>query len=283
MLHPGAEDLLERPPCRWSFLHALLLWVGAEQEWHLGDKIPLKERPLEPRHAWSCELTGVINIPSRSTAAGVMPTRAARLCAQTFWVLDLATGSVKMQNAACWVSCWEEWIFLSAFWPSLTGFAPRPQRSAPLCSFRRGSARDAGPAGSTAGLASASTSRFIPTAEWTAAMSPTSWVSLPLHAQSSSTKRLDATLLYPPKFPGYVFMNVIPISWNNNGFHGSRGVKYLSTSHQVDEPRLCPSGMLAGRLFVEVTGAALRHRDERGCKSAWLTSQQRDSTAQQKK
>ncbi|KAL3062422.1 hypothetical protein OYC64_002268 [Pagothenia borchgrevinki] len=57
---PGADDSLENVR---RFLHAPLLWIGAEQEWHLGDKIRMKERPLELRHASSSEIIGVINIP----------------------------------------------------------------------------------------------------------------------------------------------------------------------------------------------------------------------------
>lgn len=96
MLRLGAEDLWETAPSRWNFIHSPQLWVGAEQEWHLGDKIPLKERPLVLSHAWSSEITGVINIPSSHPAAGVMPVRAARLCAQTFLALDLGSVTVKM-------------------------------------------------------------------------------------------------------------------------------------------------------------------------------------------
>lgn len=60
-VRPGADDSLGKVRCR--LLHAPLLWIGAEQEWHLGDKNWMKELPLELRHASSSEIIGVINIP----------------------------------------------------------------------------------------------------------------------------------------------------------------------------------------------------------------------------
>lgn len=62
-VRPGADDCLENVRCLSRFHHAPLLWVGAEQEWHLGDKIWMKECPLELRHASRSEIIGVINIP----------------------------------------------------------------------------------------------------------------------------------------------------------------------------------------------------------------------------
>ncbi|KAK9522098.1 hypothetical protein VZT92_018587 [Zoarces viviparus] len=62
-VRPGADDSLGNVRCQSRFLHAPLLRVAAEQEWHLGDKIRTKERPLELRHASSSEIIGVINIP----------------------------------------------------------------------------------------------------------------------------------------------------------------------------------------------------------------------------
>lgn len=63
LVRPGADDSLENVRCQSRFFHAPLLWIGAEQEWHLNAKIWMKERPLELRHASSSEIIGVINIP----------------------------------------------------------------------------------------------------------------------------------------------------------------------------------------------------------------------------
>lgn len=63
LVRPGADDSLENVRCQLRFLHTPLPWTGAEQEWHLGDKIWMKERPLELRHASSSEIIGVINTP----------------------------------------------------------------------------------------------------------------------------------------------------------------------------------------------------------------------------
>lgn len=64
VVRPGADDSLENVRCPSRSLHAPLLWIAAEQEWHLGDKIRMKERPLELRHASSSEIIGVINTPA---------------------------------------------------------------------------------------------------------------------------------------------------------------------------------------------------------------------------
>lgn len=61
LVRPGADVSSVNVRCRTRVLHALLLGIAAEQEWHLGDKIWMKERPLEIRHASSCEIIGVIN------------------------------------------------------------------------------------------------------------------------------------------------------------------------------------------------------------------------------
>ncbi len=55
-------------------------------------------------------------------------------------------------------------------------------------------------------------------------------------------------------------------------------VKDPSSGHLVDESCLCLSRMLAGRLFVEVTGAAVKHQDVLYRQSARLSSQQRCCT-----
>ena len=63
LVRPGADGIWENVGYLSRFLHAPLLWFSAEQEWHLGYKIRMKERPLELRHASRSEITGVINIP----------------------------------------------------------------------------------------------------------------------------------------------------------------------------------------------------------------------------
>lgn len=63
IVRPGADNSLENVRCPSRFLHAPLLWIGAEQEWHLGDKIWMKERLLELMQASRSEITGVINTP----------------------------------------------------------------------------------------------------------------------------------------------------------------------------------------------------------------------------
>lgn len=62
-VRPSAEDSLGNVQCQTRCLHAPLLWLAAEQEWHLGDKIWMKELPSELRHAPSSEIIGVINTP----------------------------------------------------------------------------------------------------------------------------------------------------------------------------------------------------------------------------
>lgn len=63
LVRPGADNSLENVRCQSRFLHAPLLWIGAKQEWHPGDKIWMNKRPLGLRHASSSEIIGVINIP----------------------------------------------------------------------------------------------------------------------------------------------------------------------------------------------------------------------------
>lgn len=62
-VRPSAEDSLGHVRRQARCLHAPLLWLAAEQEWHLGDKIWMKELPSELRPAPASEIIGVINTP----------------------------------------------------------------------------------------------------------------------------------------------------------------------------------------------------------------------------